>query len=461
MTAIVDFAALDATLIQTSAMIDDSPFVPFMCSLLIPIVICLWLGLRLRHRCQLLYDLPSSKLRGTFLGDVEPRGAAKSKSSFSSYLARAACILFGWHVDERRSRTVTKTTTDSKVDTTTTTRTESGWSTVAKGCERAPFYSQNDTGAFPLRLDGAKIEPRTLFSEKVFRSGPLYYGKTPDTCVSDSDHIRPFVETGIPLHAQLFTEESSRERADLVAPEIAAQRDPALIRISTRSQVKIRSSLGGWFWFWLILGLLIAGGPLFFILYSASDCRLLSSDLYGVAAIPACYLIAAAANWVWMVYNSPVSLRQRVRQNLPLIDVQLKRHHDFLPTLVTTIAALSDRERDVQAALAAQRTQTTATPRGATGADFEGVADQPRLVIERYPQLTSQPTFASLHNELVKREQRVALVRTYFNNIASHYAKRLKIDPDQWVARLGAMTPKLWLAAARFERVTVPVSFAK
>ena len=442
-------------------MIDDSPFVPIVYSLLIPIVLCLWLSLRLRRRCRLLHDLPTSKVRGAFIGLVELKGAAESESPFASYLAGAACTLYNWHVDEKWSRIVTETTTDSKGNTTTTTRTESGWSTVAKGGESAPFYLQDDTGALLVRPDGAKIEPRTLFSEQVSRSSPLYYGKGPDTSVSDSDHVRQFVETGIPLHAPLFVVGPARERADVVAPEIAAQRDAALFIISTRSEEKVRSSLGGWSWFWWILVLLIAGGPLFFIVYSASDFPLPSSYLYDTAAIPLCYLIAAAAGWVWMVYNGLVGLRQRVRQGWSLIDVQLKRRHDLLPTLVTTIAALSDHERDVQEALAALRTQATATPPGVTGADFEGVADQLRVVIERYPQLTAQPAFASLHKELVETEQRVALARTYYNDIATHYATRLEIVPDRWVARLGAMTPELLLAAASFERATVPVSFAK
>jgi hypothetical protein len=442
-------------------MIDDSPFIPIVCSLLIPIVVCLWLSLRLRRRCRLLHDLPTSKVRGAFIGLVELKGTAESETPFTSYLSGTVCTLYNWHVDERWSRTVTETITDSKGNTTTRTRTESGWTTVAKGGERAPFYLQDDTGAILVRPEGAKIEPLTLFSEQVSRGDPLYYGKGPNTSVSDSDHVRQFVETGIPLHAPLFVVGPARERTDVVAPEIAAQRDAALFLISTRSEEKVSSSLGGWSWFWWILGLLIAGGPLAFIVYSVRDARLPSIYLYGTAAIPACYLAAAATGWIWMVYNSLVGLRQRVRQGWSLIDVQLKRRHDLLPTLVTTIAALSDHERDVQEAVAALRAQATATPPGVTGADFEGVSARLRVVIERYPQLTAQPAFTALNKELVETEQRVALARTYYNDIATHYAARLEIVPDRWVARLGAMTPEPLLAAASFERAAVPVSFAK
>ncbi len=162
-----------------------------------------------------------------------------------------------------------------------------------------------------------------------------------------------------------------------------------------------------------------------------------------------------------MAYNSLVSLRQRVRQGWSLIDVQLKRRHDLIPSLATTVGALSDHESNAQEAVASLRAQAAATPPGVSGPDFEGVAAQLRVVIERYPQLTAQPAFAALHRQLVETEQRIALARTYYNDIATHFATRLEIIPDRWVAGLGAMKPEPLLAAASFERAPVPVSFAR
>ena len=81
--------------------------------------------------------------------------------------------------------------------------------------------------------------------------------------------------------------------------------------------------------------------------------------------------------------------------------------------------------------------------------------------MEKYPSLTAQPGFAALHAQLVETEQRVALARTYYNDIATHFATRLAIVPDNLVARLGAMSPEPLLAATDFERATVPVSFAR
>ncbi len=442
-------------------MIDDSPFVPIACSLVIPVIACLWASLHLRRKQRLLHDLPTSKVRGVFIGLVEIKGAAEVESPFISYLAGTSCVHYNWLIEERWSRTVTETTTDSKGNTTTTTRTESGWTDVAKGGESAPFYLQDDTGALLIRPAGAKIEPLTLFSEQVSRSNPLYYGKGPDNSVSNSDHVRRFVETGLPLHAPLFVVGPARERADMVAPEIAAQRDASEFLISTRAEEKIQSGLSAWSWFWWIAGLLVASAPLIFLLAPDQTQNFPASYPGYASLLPIGYLAATGAGWIWMAYNSLVSLRQRVRQGWSLIDVQLKRRHDLIPSLATTIGALSNHESNTQKAVAALRAQTAATPPGVSGPDFEGVAAQLRVVIEHYPQLTAQPTFAALHRQLVETEQRIALARTYYNDIATHFATRLEIIPDRWVASLGAMKPEPLLAAASFERASVPVSFAQ
>ena len=180
-----------------------------------------------------------------------------------------------------------------------------------------------------------------------------------------------------------------------------------------------------------------------------------------LAAAPLGYLFLWASVWVWMVFNSIVGLRQRVRQGWSLIDVQLKRRHDLIPNLVAAVSGLTAHEQATQTALAALRAQASATPPGVSGPDYAGLAGALRVVVEKYPQLTAQESFTRLQHALVETEQRVALARTYYNDIATHFATRLEQVPDRWVARLGAMRPEPLLAAENFERAAVTVKFAK
>ena len=274
--------------------------------------------------------------------------------------------------------------------------------------------------------------------------------------VSDSDHVRRFTENGIPLHAPLYVVGQARERADIVAAEIAASKDGEMFLISTRSEEKVQSGYGAWSWVCLVLGLAAGLGGLAFLGHQ----RHAPVGPIPFVAVGLGYLLAFALGWVWMVYNSLVALRQRTRQGWSLIEVQLKRRHDLIPSLAAACAGLSAHESGTQTLVASLRAQAQATAPGVAGPDFAGVAPELRAVVERYPHLMAQEGFAKLHRELIETEQRVALARSYYNDIATGFATRLERVPDRWVAGLGGMQPMALLAADNFERATVIVKFA-
>lgn len=411
----------------------------------------LWLSLHQRRKQRLLADLPTSKAHGVFIGLVELKGTAESAAPLRSFLAEAACVHYAFDVQEHWSRTVVETYTDGNGKTQTRTRHESGWTSVASDAAIQNFYVQDDTGAVLVRPAGATLEPVVVFDETVSRGHPFYYGKGPDTTVANSDHRRRFVERAIPLHAPLYVVGQARERSDLVAPEIA--RDPAapLFLVSMRSEQSVQTRQAVWSWVWWSLGLAAACGLV------APFMRTTPAPLFIASAA---YLAIWALCWVWMVFNSLIVLRGRVRQAWSLIDVQLKRRHDLIPNLVAAVTGLQSHEQSVQTVVAALRSQLAATPPGVAGADFAGLASSIRVVAEKYPTLVAQEGFAQLHRSLVETEQRIALARTYYNDIATHFATRLERVPDGWVARLVCMEPASLLAAANFERAPVAVTLA-
>ena len=430
--------------------------VPVILGLLVVCGLCLWGSARQLRRRRILGDTPTSKAQGVFIGFVELKGTAESAQPLTSFLAETACVHYAWQVDEHWSRTVTETYTDSKGNRQTRTRRESGWTTVAEGGETIPFYLRDDTGVILVRPKGASIESATLFSETVSLGHPLYHAKGPPHSVSHSDHRRRFVETGIPLAAALFIAGQARERADLVAPEIAASKDAELFVISTRSEEKFSASLGVWTWVWGVLGFVAACVPAIFV--AVDGAARLPRDFVWLSFVPpAVYLGVGAVAWVWLVYNRLIALRQRVRQGWSLIDVQLKRRHDLIPRLVAIVAGLKGHEAQVQTALAALRTQAVATPVGTAGPDFAGLAVSLRAVAENYPELKANESFLALQTQLVETEQRIALARAYYNDIATQLATRLEVVPDRWVGALGGLKPEPLLAAADFERANVRV----
>jgi hypothetical protein len=422
-------------------------------------LLLLWGSLRLRRKRRLIDDLPTAKTQGVFIGLVELKGTAESIAPFSGFLSGQRCVQYHYHVDEHWSRTVTETYTDSDGKTQTRTKEESGWTTVAQSGEMGEFYLQDDTGTVRVRPEGAKIEPSVFFDETCDRLHPLYYTKGPPQSVADSDHRRRFVENGIALHAPLFVVGHARERADVVAPEIAADKEAPMFLISTRTEEKVRAGLGYGIWALTILGLVgfVAG----FAVRNGNLHRPLADCWPQYAGLTGGYIALALLGWVGMAFNSLVGLRNRVQQAWSLIDVQLKRRHDLIPRLVETVGALRTHEASTQVAVATLRGQLTATPPGVNGPDFAGCAPALRAVAEAYPNLKSDAAFLALQNQLIETEQRVALARTYFNDIATFFNTRLQILPDRWIASLGGMRPQALLAAADFERAAVQVKLAE
>jgi hypothetical protein len=418
-------------------------------------LLCFWGAFRSGRRWRLVENLPTSKTTGVFIGLVELKGTAESARPLVSYLAEESCVCYQWSIEEDWSREVTETHTDEHGNTHTETHTEHGSTTVAQGGEMIPFYLQDDCGVILIRPEGAKLEPVTMFRKSCGRRDPLYYGKGPAQGVAGSDEYRHFSERGIPLRKTLYVIGQARERQDVVAAEIAADRRAPMFLISTRSQQQVSSGMKWAERFWVLFALLLmVAGVVAWDLASGAR-RDPQLWLYGAAAAGAIAL--GATFWVWMVFNSLVDLRQRVRAAWSLVEVQLKRRADLIPNLVALVVGARDYERQVQTELAALRGELAATPPGVAGPDYAAVGKTVACIAERCPDLKANTAFLGLQKNLVETEERIALARGYFNEIAAHYNTRLEIVPERFVAALAGMRPQVLMAANDFQRAAVTV----
>jgi hypothetical protein len=322
-----------------------------------------------------------------------------------------------------------------------------------------PFYLEDATGVILVRPEGAKIESLGVFDRICGPADALYYERGPSAAVPDSDHRRRFHEDAVPVGARLYVVGQARERDDIVAPEIARSPAAPLFLVSVRSEDQVRKGMGWASWGWWIFGLvLLAGGMIWrFVMAEGSLAppgRALEAALAGTG-----FLLASALGWVWMVYNSLVELRQRVRQAWSLVDVQLKRRNDLIPNLVACVKGFRDCEAALQAELAELRSQLGATAPGRPGPDPHACLPTIAAIAERYPELKAQESFLRLQEELSDTEERIALARGYYNDIAAFYNTRLEVVPDRFVASLAGLRPSVLLAAESFERAPVGVKF--
>jgi hypothetical protein len=413
---------------------------------------CLFGAFRaLRHK-RLIDDLPTSRTQGVFIGMAELKGTAESENPLTSYLAEVRCVQYRWQVDEQWRRTVSHTTTDAKGHTTTHTRTETGWNRVAGEEKSIPFYLKDDTGVIRIVPDGADIKSITTFNETCSPSSPLYYGKAPAAGIANSTHRRRFIETSIPLHAMLYVMGQTREREDVVAAEVARDKDAAMFLISTKTEKQISSSYSLWFWLWMVFGaiLALAGAVLWSILGHSS-----SGPGLPLVIGAGSFLLALFLGWLWTVYNSLVNLHHRAEQGWSQVDIQLLRRHDLIPNIVKAVEGYRQYESETQQAVTEIRARAEAA-----GAASRGVAPLLRLIAERYPELKASDSFLKLQQTLVDTEQRIALARDYYNDIATFYNTRLQIIPDRFVVPLVGLRPRSLMTAADFERAPVKVNLA-
>lgn len=408
---------------------------------------CLIGVFRSLQRKRLIDDTPTLKTKGVFIGLAELKGTSESDRPLTSYVTETPCVQYEWEVSEKWSRQVVETYKDADGNTRTRTRTESGWKTVDHGSELRTFYLKDDTGVIRVDPENASINGDTVIDTSVRRGNPMYYEKGPLHSVANSDHVRRFRESIIPLHAPIYLIGHSRMRDDAVAVEIAYDEEEPLFIISTSSEKEISKGHGLWAGFWLFTGLLPSiVGPLMFNPTPSITTRLLILSIY---------LSAVFIGWFWVIYNSLVSLRNSVDQAWSLVDIELKRRSDLIPNLVSILEEYQELEEDIQILSAELRTQ--AYTQQEDNGETKGISPVLKMVVEKYPNLFASELFLRLQQSLVETEQRIALSRDYFNEIAFYYNTRLEVIPDTLIGKIARLRPRKLFTANDFERAQIDV----
>lgn len=418
----------------------------------------LFFAFRARAKKYLIDNLPTSKVEGVFIGLVELKGTAESETPLQSYLAGRPCVLYHWKVEENWRRTETETYTGKDGKSQTRTRTRSGWTTVASGGEEQPFYLKDDTGVIRIDPSRAKQHTERVFNQQCGRSNPLYYGKGPVRSVANSTHRRRFSEEAIPLHHPLYVVGKARERQDIVAPEIVYDPDAPLFIVSTKPQRQVSLGYAMQYWGLAFLAAVVLYGTNVYLWQEHQEMWLRAWQtswpwLVGL-------LIAGGFGWIWMIYNSLIDLRQRVRRGWSLIDIELKRRADLIPGIVKVVQGYRTHEKEVQETVTELRTQAAATEPGTSGPDPHGCLGAVRALAESYPELKADSQFLELQKSLAQSEQRIALARSYFNEIATNYNTRLEVFPESLVGKIGRFEGHPLVRAEDFERAVVKVDLA-
>ena len=148
--------------------------------------------------------------------------------------------------------------------------------------------------------------------------------------------------------------------------------------------------------------------------------------------------IVVLAFIIW-VFNLLVKDRNQVLAAWSDIDVQLKRRHDLIPQLVTTVKAYADFEQATLTAVTELRSRSEAAPHLAEKAAVEDqmVSAIGKLVIlaEDYPDLQADTNFRQLQSELTEIEDHIQYARRFYNGAVRVFNTRIQSFPNNLIAR--------------------------
>jgi LemA protein len=166
--------------------------------------------------------------------------------------------------------------------------------------------------------------------------------------------------------------------------------------------------------------------------------------------------------YVVMTYNRLVTLRNRVDNAWAQIDVQLKRRYDLIPNLVETVKGYAKHEKETLENITKYRAQLvsgTVESRAQANNMLSSALKSLFAVAENYPQLKANENFKLLQEELAGTENKIAYIRTAYNDSVLEFGNAVQMFPSNILAGMFGFKPKPYFEAPEAEKQNVQVKF--
>ena len=177
-------------------------------------------------------------------------------------------------------------------------------------------------------------------------------------------------------------------------------------------------------------------------------------------------IVVVLALGLWLAFNGLVRKRNRTQEAWSEIDVELKRRHDLIPNLVSTVEGYASHERGTFEAVTEAR--ANAVSAGASGDPakigpaenaLSGTLRSLFAVAENYPQLRAVESFVQLQETLTATEDKIEYARRYYNTSARDYNIALQSFPRNLIAGPFGFKAVAFFAADEEDRAVPQVSF--
>jgi LemA protein len=170
-------------------------------------------------------------------------------------------------------------------------------------------------------------------------------------------------------------------------------------------------------------------------------------------------------------YNRLIALEEAVDTAWAQVENVYQRRADLIPNLVATVKGSADFEQETltsvieargkvgqvsfdHAPTAAEMSQFEAAQEGLTSA-----LSRLLVVVERYPDITSTQAFRDLQVQLEGTENRIAVERNRFNDVAREYNTARRSFPTVVIANFFGFEPKAYFEATEGAETPPVVEF--
>ena len=170
------------------------------------------------------------------------------------------------------------------------------------------------------------------------------------------------------------------------------------------------------------------------------------------------------AVYVVAAYNRFIILRNRIREALSGIDVQLKRRTDLIPNLVSTVKGYAKHEREVfQNVTKARSALLSARSLGEKAEANNMITSALKslfAVAEAYPDLKASTNFQDLQRQLEDTEDKIAYSRQFYNSNVLDYNNKIAVFPGNVIASVFGFKENEFFQTAAEEKKNVKVDFS-
>jgi LemA protein len=192
-------------------------------------------------------------------------------------------------------------------------------------------------------------------------------------------------------------------------------------------------------------------------------------------------VLLIGVGWYVGVRNHLVELDQQVQAQWAQVENDYQRRFDLIPNLVRTVQGAANFEKSTLEAVINARSrvgQVQAPAGGPPGTqsnlpndpnamaqfagaqeNLSGALSRLLVVVERYPDLKSNQNFLELQSQLEGTENRIAVERRRYNEVAQTFNSSVLKFPANMVANMSGFKPKAYFKGAAGSQNAPEVNF--